>query len=81
MATTFTIKLIYDKAYKGYVAKVLNLPGCISQGKTKEEATSNVKKAIKAFLKVMAKDEKRGREETVEVRNIRVTLPKAFTSA
>jgi predicted RNase H-like HicB family nuclease len=51
MATIFTIKLIHDKAYKGYVAEVVNLPGCMSQGKTKEEAVSNVKKAIGAFLK------------------------------
>ena len=54
MATIFTIKLIHDKAYKGYVAEVVNLPGCMSQGKTKDEAISNVKKAIGAFLKVIA---------------------------
>lgn len=53
MATIFTIKLIYDKTYKGYVVEVVNLPGCMSQGKTKEEAVSNVKKAIGLFLKVI----------------------------
>lgn len=80
MASTFTIKLIYDRAYKGYVAEVVNLPGCMSQGKTKEEAFSNVKKAIRAFLKVLAKDEKKGKEK-VEVRNIRVALPRSFVAA
>lgn len=80
MATTFTIKLIYDKAYKGYVAEVVNLPGCMSQGKTKEETVSNVKKAIGAFLKVLAKDEKKGKKEKVEVRNVRVSLPRSFAA-
>lgn len=78
MASTFTIKLIYDKAYKGYVAEVINLPGCMSQGKTKKETISNVKKAIKAFLKVKAEEEKK---EAGEVRNIRVSLPVPFAAA
>ena len=80
MASTFTIKLIYDKAYKGYVAEVVNLPGCMSQGKTKEEAFSNVKKAISAFLKTLAKDERKNKEK-VEVRNVRVPLPRSFVTA
>lgn len=45
----YIIKLTYDKEYKGYVADVINLYGCMSQGKTKEEAIANVNKAIKAF--------------------------------
>lgn len=80
MATIFTIKLIYDKAYKGYVAEVVNLPGCMSQGKTKEEAVSNVKKAIGAFLKVLAKDDVK-ETKNAEVRNVRVSLPRSFTVA
>lgn len=80
MATTFTIKLIYDKAYKGYVAEVLNLPGCMSQGKTKEKAVSNAKKAIGSFLELMAKDEKKAKKKAVELRNIRVALPRSFVT-
>lgn len=80
MASTFTIKLTYDKAYKGYVAEVVNLPGCMSQGKTKEEAFSNVKKAIGAFMKVLAKDEKK-KKEKAELKNIRVSLPRLFATA
>lgn len=80
MATIFTIKLIYDKAFKGYVAEVVNLPGCMSQGKTKEEAVSNVKKAIGAFLKVLAKDDVK-ETKNAEVRNVRVSLPRSFTVA
>ncbi|MDD5147026.1 MAG: type II toxin-antitoxin system HicB family antitoxin [Candidatus Daviesbacteria bacterium] len=49
----YLIKLTYDKVYKGYVADVVNLYGCMSQGRTKEEALANIEKAIKAYMKVM----------------------------
>lgn len=54
----YLIKLTYDKSYKGYVADVVNLYGCMSQGKTKEEALKNAEKAIKAYMKVLAKNSK-----------------------
>ncbi len=33
-----------------YVAEVPALPGCISQGRTRSEAVSNIKEAIAAYL-------------------------------
>lgn len=54
----YLIELTYDKAYKGYVAEVVNLYGCMSQGKTKEEALANVDKAIRAYMKVVTKTDK-----------------------
>lgn len=51
----YLIELTYDKSYKGYVADVINLYGCMSQGKTKEEALTNVEKAIKAYMEVVSK--------------------------
>jgi predicted RNase H-like HicB family nuclease len=33
-----------------YVAEVPALPGCISQGQTREEAVDNVREAIAAYL-------------------------------
>jgi predicted RNase H-like HicB family nuclease len=33
-----------------YVAEVPALPGCISQGKTREEAVENIREAIAAYL-------------------------------
>jgi len=36
-----------------YVAEVLALPGCFSQGKTCAEAITNVKEAIEGWLEVM----------------------------
>lgn len=46
----YIIKLTYDKEYKGYVADVINLYGCMSQGKTKKEAITNANSAIKAYM-------------------------------
>lgn len=54
----YLIELTYDKTYKGYVADVVNLYGCMSQGKTKKEALVNVEKAIKAYMEVIAKTNK-----------------------
>ena len=34
-----------------YVAEVPALPGCISQGRTREEAVEGIKEAITAYLK------------------------------
>ncbi|MBI5452787.1 type II toxin-antitoxin system HicB family antitoxin [Candidatus Gottesmanbacteria bacterium] len=54
---SYLIDLTYDKDYKGYVADVVNLYGCISQGKTKKEALTNAKKAIKAYMEAIEKSE------------------------
>ncbi len=36
-----------------YVAEVPALPGCFSQGKTREDTISNIKEAIEGWLEVM----------------------------
>ena len=54
----YLIELTYDTSYKGYVADVVNLYGCMSQGKTKEEALTNVDKAIRAYMEVVTKADK-----------------------
>ncbi|HYW70503.1 MAG TPA: type II toxin-antitoxin system HicB family antitoxin [Pyrinomonadaceae bacterium] len=33
-----------------FVAEVPSLPGCVSQGDTREEATRNIKEAIELYL-------------------------------
>ena len=48
----FNITLFYDPEYKGYVVEALELPGCVSQGKTVEEAIENIKDAIKGYVAV-----------------------------
>ena len=41
----------------GYVAYVPALPGCFSQGETKEEALKNIKEAIELYLEVLEEKE------------------------
>jgi len=41
-----------------FVAEVPALPGCLSQGKTREEALSNIKEAIEGWLEVMESKQK-----------------------
>lgn len=36
-----------------YVAEVPALPGCLSQGKTYDEALANIKEAVEGWLEVM----------------------------
>jgi len=49
----FLVNLLFDPEYRGYVADVPQLPGCMSQGKTVEAALKNVRKAIRVYLKAM----------------------------
>ncbi len=39
-----------------WVVECPSLPGCISQGKTKEEAISNIKEAICGYIASLEKD-------------------------
>lgn len=52
----FLVNLIFDPEYKGYVADVPQLPGCMSQGKSVEAALSNVRQAIRAYLKAATRN-------------------------
>jgi len=51
----FKVIIMYDKEYKGYVVDVPELNGCMSQGKTIDEALINIKDAIKGWLHVEKK--------------------------
>jgi predicted RNase H-like HicB family nuclease len=51
----FQVIFTFDPEYKGYVAEVPELPGCVSQGKTLDEAVENIKNAIRGYLHVLAK--------------------------
>lgn len=45
--------LVYAGEDGYWVAEVPSLPGCISQGSTRDEAIANVKEAIALYLEVM----------------------------
>lgn len=51
----FKVYLEYDPEYGGFVADVPSLPGCMSQGKSEEEALGNIQEAIGGYLKVLKK--------------------------
>lgn len=54
-----------------YIAECPSIPGCVSQGKTKEEALRNVCGAIKLCLEVR---QEQGLPLTVETKQVEVTV-------
>jgi len=40
----------------GWVVECPSLPGCVSQGETKEEALANIKEAIEAYVEALEMD-------------------------
>lgn len=70
---SYLIKFTYDKTYEGYVADVVNLYGCMSQGKTKKEAMINVKRAIGAYMEAVKKTETK-KDLVKEVINIPISF-------
>ncbi len=47
----YSVRLIAEPE-GGYSVLVPGLPGCVSQGESREEALENVKEAIKLYLEV-----------------------------
>ena len=48
--------IIYPGEDGYWVAECPSLPGCISQGKTKEEAIENIKEAIRGYINALRED-------------------------
>ena len=48
--------VIYLGEDQYWVAECLSLPGCISQGKMKDEAISNIREAIEGYIAVLEED-------------------------
>jgi predicted RNase H-like HicB family nuclease len=46
--------IIYPGEDSGWVAECPSLPGCISQGKTREKAIKNVKEAIEGYVSALS---------------------------
>lgn len=62
------LHVILEKDETGYyVAEVPALPGCLSQGKTREQALTNIKEAIEGWLEVMESKQALDPSRTVEV--------------
>jgi predicted RNase H-like HicB family nuclease len=48
--------IIYPGEDGCWVAECPSLPGCISQGKTREEAVANIREAIQGYIAVLEED-------------------------
>lgn len=49
--------VIYPGEDGYWVAECPSLPGCISQGKTREEAVVNIKEAIAGYIEALVEDD------------------------
>ncbi len=58
--------IIYPGEDGYWVAECPSLPGCISQGKTKEEAIRNIKEAIEGYIDALEADGLPVPEDTFE---------------
>jgi predicted RNase H-like HicB family nuclease len=63
----FKVVITYDSEYNGYVIDVPELVGCMSQGKTIDDALVNIKDAIKGWLEV---ERKYGRSDIIEEKEV-----------
>jgi len=52
----YTVILHQDEEYGGYWVEVPALSGCVSQGKSREEALKNIREAIGLHLECMRED-------------------------
>ncbi len=62
-----TRQVILYKDEDGYwIVECPSLKGCLSQGRTKEEALSNIKEAISGYVAALKEDDLPVPEDTVE---------------
>lgn len=54
-----------------FIAECPSIPGCVSQGKTEQEAESNIREAIKECLEVRTE---KGMPLTVSTRQVEVNV-------
>jgi predicted RNase H-like HicB family nuclease len=48
--------LLYTDEDSNWIAEVPSLPGCVSDGQTREEAISRVKEAIEVYIEALVQD-------------------------
>ena len=48
--------VIYPGEDNYWIAECPSLPGCVSQGRTKEEAISNIREAIQGYVSALEED-------------------------
>jgi predicted RNase H-like HicB family nuclease len=64
--------ITFDRDEDGvWIAECPSIPGCVSQGSTRDEALANIREAIAACLEVRSE---RGLPLTVETQEIEITV-------
>ena len=48
--------IVYRGEDEYWIAECPSLPGCVSQGKSKEEAINNIKEAIEGYVAALEED-------------------------
>ena len=65
--------VIFEWANSNYSAYVPDLPGCVSTGKTLDEARTNIREAIEGHLSIMAEFGEPIPDPTTVAESIRLT--------
>jgi predicted RNase H-like HicB family nuclease len=66
------LSVIIDRDEDGvWIVECPSIPGCVSQGKTKEQAVKNIKEAIALCLEMLAEH---GLPLTIETRQVEVLV-------
>lgn len=69
---TYTLSVILSQDEDGYVvAECLEIPGCVSQGRTRAEAMENIRDGIRECLIVR---QEQGRPLAIAVERVEVTV-------
>lgn len=64
--------ILYPGEDNFWIVECPSLPGCISQGKTKEEAIQNIKEAIEVYISVLEEDQLPIPDEKFEILTVAV---------
>jgi antitoxin HicB len=70
----YTIILEPDEDGNGYTVLVPALPGCITQGKTKDDAIARAKEAIEAYIESLQADGEPVPKEALPVEVLKVAV-------
>jgi len=63
------LNVVIEKDEAGYyTAEVPALPGCLSQGKTRQEAIENIHEAVEGWVEVMEAKRRIRKDKLLEVR-------------
>jgi predicted RNase H-like HicB family nuclease len=68
----FTVEVEPDECDGGFIAECVQLPGCMAQGETEEEALTNIVDAITAVLEVKMQDQLKSPEFEIRSPDVKI---------